>query len=55
MRSVFNQSCPVHPVSQSRKGGLSVTEDGGQKTEILVSNIGLLRLKNQIKVLVDGV
>ena len=42
-RLVFNQSSPVHPVSESRGGPLSVTDgrtDG--PTGILVSNIGLL-------------
>ena len=38
-RLVFNQSSPVHPVSESRGGPLSVTKDKG-RTEILVSNFG---------------
>ena len=48
-RLVFDQSSQVHPVSESRVGGLRVTEKSGRradgqrvdglKTEILVSNI----------------
>ena len=38
-RLVFDQSSPVHPLSDFRGGGLSLT-NGGQRTEILVSNIG---------------
>ena len=42
-RLVFNQSSPVHPVSESRGGGLSVKEeDGRRRTDILVSNIGYI-------------
>ena len=37
-RLVFDQSSPLHPVSESRGGTLSVTD--GAQTEILVSNIG---------------
>ena len=37
-RLVFDQSSPVHPVSESRGGTLSVTKD--ERTEILVSNFG---------------
>ena len=43
----FDQSCPVHPVSESRGGGsLSVTHkgrrmnEGKKKPEILMSNMG---------------
>ena len=44
-RLVFDQSSPVHPVSESRGGTLSVTEkDKGRRTEeILVSNFGFYR------------
>ena len=38
-RLVFDQSSPVHPVSESRGGPLSVTEHERTK-EILMSNIG---------------
>ena len=41
---VFDQSSPVNPISESREGGLIVTDKGrrdGRRTEILVSNIGL--------------
>ena len=54
-RLVFDQSSPLHPVSESRGGTLSVTHgrtDGG-RTEILVSNIGCLgshNAKNKYKV-----
>jgi hypothetical protein len=41
-RTGFDQSSPVHPVTESRGGTLSVTHGG--RTEILVSNIGLLTL-----------
>ena len=39
---VFDQSSPVHPVSESRGGITSVTDGRkeGRSTEILVSNIG---------------
>ena len=52
-RLVFDQSSPVQPVSESRGGTLSVTEeDGGGRRrrtkEILVSNIGLFRLSPRI-------
>ena len=40
-RTQSYQSSPVHPVSESRGGPLSLTEDKGPRsTEILVSNIG---------------
>ena len=44
-RLVFDQSSPVHPVSESTRGTMSVTHrrpDERTRTEILVSNIGLL-------------
>ena len=41
---VFHQSSPVYLVSESRGGGLSVTEEengrSNERTEILLSNIG---------------
>ena len=42
MNTGFDQSSPVQPVSESRGGGLSVTEveEEEEKKEILVSNIG---------------
>ena len=39
-RLVFDQSSPVHPVSEYRGGGLSVTKDEVRSPEILVSNFG---------------
>ena len=42
-RIVFYQSSPVHPVSESRGGGLSVMEkdrEGRRRTQILASSIG---------------
>ena len=39
-RLVFDQSSPVHPVSESRGGTLNVTKSKVRRTEILVSNIG---------------
>ena len=47
-RTRFDQSSPVQPVSESRGGTLSVTEeekDEGRRTEILVSNFGFDRFK----------
>ena len=44
-RTRFDQSSPVHPVSESREGTLSVTVNGGridERTGIVVSNIGLV-------------
>ena len=38
---VFDQSSPVHPVSESRGGTLRVTKDEGRR-EILVSNFGFI-------------
>jgi hypothetical protein len=41
-RLVSNQSCPLHPSSESREGGpLSITNGGVGWMEILVLNIGL--------------
>ena len=37
---VFDQSSPVQPISESRGGSTSVTEEDGRWTEIIVSNIG---------------
>ena len=48
-RLVFDQSSPVHPVSESIGFGLSRTEDGGGQTEILVSHIGCVPQKNTNK------
>ena len=47
-RLVFDQSSPVQPVSESRGGTLSVTEEDDERTnertkEILVSNIGYVK------------
>ena len=39
LRTGFDQSSPVHAVSESRGGPLSVTD--GRTKEILVSNFGL--------------
>ena len=39
-RLVFDERSPVHPVSESRGGAVSVTHV--RWTEILVSNIGLV-------------
>ena len=39
-RLVFDQSSLVHPISESRGGSTSVTEDGWNRTEMLMSNIG---------------
>ena len=45
MRSlVFDQSSPVHPISNFRGSRTSITQDGGRRTEILVSYIGFLLL-----------
>ena len=44
-RLVFNQNIPVHPISESRGGGLSVTDKGQRPTKILVSNIGFYIMK----------
>ena len=50
-RLVFDQSTPVHPVSDFRGGGLSVTDgertDG--QTEIHVSYIGLTQIPYKLK------
>ena len=43
-RLVFYKSSPVQPVSYFRGGNTSVVEDGGRRTEILVSNFGCLPL-----------
>ena len=32
----FNHSCPVHPLSESRGGGLSMMKDGAQKYLCLI-------------------
>ena len=45
-RLVFNQSSPVHPVSESRGGNLNVTN--GERTKILVSNIGLIKIEGYL-------
>ena len=37
---VFDQSPPVHPVSESRGGTVSVKHGGGVRAEILLPNIG---------------
>ena len=54
MRFVLDHSSPVHPVSESRGGRMSVTDGGDgnwkEETEILVSNIGLTVLFKVIKV-----
>ena len=44
MRLVLDQRSSVHPDSESRGDGLSVTGGGGGggRTEILVSNIGFI-------------
>ena len=47
-RLVFDQSSPVHPVSESRGGSQSVTYErrtDGRTEEILVSNFGFNKLK----------
>ena len=41
-RLVFDQSSPVHPVSEYRGGSTSVTNGGGGQTEILGFNIGCM-------------
>ena len=41
-RTRFNQSSPVHLVSESRGGSTNLTDGEGQTKEILVSNIGYL-------------
>ena len=53
---VFHQSSPVHPFlkSESRGGSTSVTKEGRrtdkQRPEILVSNIGSMRVDEYSKV-----
>ena len=46
-RLVFDQSSPVHPISESRGGSTSVTKSEVRKTEFLVSNIGYQSQYNQ--------
>ena len=38
-RTQIDQSSPVQPISESREGTLSLTEESGRRTEILASNI----------------
>ena len=40
-RSVFDQSSPVHPVSEYRGGKVTLSVTDERRTEILLTNIGL--------------
>ena len=47
-RLVFDQSSPVHPVSESRGGSMSVTDErtkDGRKSSCLISKHGFVQAK----------